>query len=72
MNIGTWFDSSHDLLVTIQEYTVFWWDRVHRRRGGVCLYAKSELIVNMRDDIDNRASDKVESLWLELERDKAN
>lgn len=36
------------------------------RRGGRCLSVKSELMLTMRDDIVNGASDQVESLWLEL------
>lgn len=30
--------------------------------GGVCMYIKSDLIVNMKDDITNRAREEVESL----------
>lgn len=37
--------------------------------GGRDIYVKSYLIVNIMDKIDNEDSGKVESLWLELQRE---
>lgn len=36
------------------------------------MHVKRNLLVNMRDDIANGAGKEVESLWLELQRNKAN
>lgn len=38
----------------------------------MCLYVKIDLIVNMQDDMANRSSTEVESLWTEHQRDKTN
>lgn len=47
-------------------------DRVARREGGLCIYVKSDLLVNTRNDIANGAKEVVESLWLELQSKKTN
>lgn len=67
-----WFDSSHDLLVTVQGYSLYGRSRIGRRGGGVCIYVKSELLVNMKDNITCGVREDIESLWLELQGDKTN
>lgn len=58
----TWSESSHDWLVIVQGYSLYW-----RDREGMCFYVKSDLMVNMRDDIAIGAGEEVGSLWLELQ-----
>lgn len=41
-----------------------------RWEGWVCVYVKSELPVNIRDDITNGTKEEVECLWLELQGEK--
>lgn len=60
----TWFDSLHDCLTNAQGYSLYRSEKVVGRGGGLCLYVKSDLIVNMWDEIVNGASDNVEYLWL--------
>lgn len=45
-------------------------DRVGRTGGGVCMYIKSDLLVNTKDGITNGAMEGAESLWLELLREE--
>ena len=59
----TWLDNSiFDTELHIPNYNLFRRDR-NRQGGGVCLYIRSDLAFNPRDDL---LCDDLEALWIEL------
>src|SRR5208282_5503596 len=72
----TWFQSKHaDSLFNINGYSLFRHDRIGRRAGGVCIYAKCDLnasivstshLTTCDDDDDDRQHHEV--LWISAEK----
>ena len=59
----TWFDNSvPDKSVEIENYNIIRKDRL-TRSGGVCMYIRSDLAYNRKNELEN---DDFEDLWLEL------
>ena len=61
----TWFDKSiTDNCVKIPNYNIIRRDRLtSNRSGGVCMYIRSDLAYNQRNELEN---DDLEDIWLEL------
>ena len=59
----TWFTVKHDdSILAIDNYTLYRRDRVKRKGGGVCVYARND--VNCELFPCHTSCDKVEILWL--------
>ena len=59
----TWFDTSvTDNSIEIEKYNIIRRDR-QSRWGGVCMYIRSDLAYNRKNELEN---DNFEDLWLEL------
>ena len=65
----TWLDDSvFDSELSILNYNIYRRDR-NRHGGGVCLYIRSDIAFNTREDLQHQ---DLESLWIELLLPKTN
>lgn len=62
----TWLSQSvPDSIINIKGYTLHRFDRIDRRGGGVCIFAKTSFFKKFKVSVLNKYIPNIESLWLQ-------